>query len=69
VLIEPRSTVLQQAWGWSVAYGVFVVLCAATTLYVARRWAAPAISAAGTPNLAAAPMAPTRKPVLTDHLM
>lgn len=69
VLIEPRSTVLQQAWGWSAAYGVFVVLCAATTLYVARRWAAPAISAAGTPNLAAAPMAPTRKPVLTDHLM
>jgi hypothetical protein len=44
VLIEPRSSLLQQAQGWSVGYGVFAVLCAGTTLLVAYRWpgAAPA---------------------------
>ena len=39
VLIEPRSTLLQQAWAGRWRYGVFVLLCAATALYVARHWA------------------------------
>jgi len=38
VLIEPRSTLLQQAHGWSWGYGAFALLCAGTTLYMARRW-------------------------------
>ncbi len=38
VLIEPRSTLMQQAIGWSWGYAGFVVLCAGTTLYMARRW-------------------------------
>ena len=40
VLIEPRSTLVQQSWGWSLAYGFFVLLCGGTALHVARRWAA-----------------------------
>ncbi len=36
VLIEPHSTLIQQATIWSAAYGVFVVLCIGTTLYVWR---------------------------------
>ena len=49
VLIEPRSSLWQQAWGWSWGYGVFVALCAATTLLVARRWpgATPSPAAVG----------------------
>ena len=48
VLIEPRSSLWQQAWGWSWGYGLFVLLCAGTTLLVARRWpgAAPSPTAA-----------------------
>ena len=48
VLIEPRSSLWQQAWGWSWGYGLFVLLCAGTTLLVARRWpgAAPLPTAA-----------------------
>jgi hypothetical protein len=38
VFIEPRSSLLQQARGWSWGYALFVVLCAGTTLLVARRW-------------------------------
>src|SRR5215470_15880068 len=33
VLVEPHLTSRTQAWGWSGAYVVFVVLCAAVTLY------------------------------------
>jgi hypothetical protein len=36
VLIEPYTQLLQQAHGWSWAYGVFALLCAATALAVAR---------------------------------
>ena len=32
VLFEPVFTTLQQAWMWSAAYGVFVVLCGVTAL-------------------------------------
>jgi len=67
VLIEPRSTLVQQAWGWSLAYGVFVLLCAATTLYVARHWAAPAVAPAG--QRTAGATAPAERPGLGDHLM
>ena len=65
LLIEPRSTLLHQAWGWSVAYGLFVLLCAGTTLYVSRNWA---MSAA--PAQAAQPTAGTApKPRAADHLL
>jgi len=36
VLIEPRMRLLDQAHGWSWAYGVFALLCASTALAVAR---------------------------------
>ncbi|MCR8958261.1 fused MFS/spermidine synthase [Variovorax sp. S2] len=50
VLIEPRSSLLQQAQGWSWGYGAFVVLCAGTTLLVAYRWseAVPASTSTAT---------------------
>ena len=66
VLIEPRSSLLQQAWGWSIAYGVFVLLCAGTTLQVARRWPAQPRPAA---ELQPADAMPAAKPRLADHLM
>jgi hypothetical protein len=67
VLIEPRSTLLQQAWGWSIAYGVFVLLCGGTTWYVARHWAASA-PAAVADAVPAGTHAATR-PRLGDYLM
>ncbi|MDR6856244.1 fused MFS/spermidine synthase [Variovorax guangxiensis] len=63
LVIEPRSTVQQQAWGWSGAYAVFVLLCAGTTLYMARHWA---IAAPATPASAAGTAA---KPRSTDYLL
>jgi hypothetical protein len=63
VLIEPYSALVQQAWGWSAAYGAFVLLCGGTAIYMARNWgeaagAEPAASAAGSAsNGAAAPRA------------
>src|SRR4030095_14559842 len=33
VLIEPRSPLVQQAWAWSAAYVLFVLLCTCTALY------------------------------------
>lgn len=64
VLIEPHSALMQQARGWSVAYAVFVLLCAGTTLYVSRHWAGgPAIAAA-----AASEATPAAKPRATDYL-
>ncbi|GAA4351186.1 fused MFS/spermidine synthase [Variovorax defluvii] len=74
VLIEPRSTVPQQAWAWSTAYGLFVLLCGATTVYVARCWpgmvvpmmAAPAADADAA---AAAAAAPTPRPRRIDQFL
>ena len=63
LVIEPRSAVQQQAWGWSGAYAVFVLLCAGTTLYMARHWA---IAAPATPAAAAGTAA---KPRSTDYLL
>ncbi|WP_076999438.1 spermidine synthase [Variovorax sp. KK3] len=65
VLIEPRSTVPQQAWAWSVGFVLFVLLCGATTFYVARRWpgAAPA------PASDAAASVPSAKPRAVDQLL
>ncbi|HYN64599.1 MAG TPA: fused MFS/spermidine synthase [Candidatus Limnocylindrales bacterium] len=60
LLIEPRSTLLHQAWGWSAAYAVFVLLCASTTLYVARIW----VTDARTP-----PASSAAKPSGTDYLL
>ncbi|SFN34959.1 spermidine synthase [Variovorax sp. OV329] len=36
VLIEPYWALRTQAWAWSIGYGVFVLLCAATMIYLAR---------------------------------
>jgi len=36
VLIETTTALMPQAWGWSVAYGVFVLLCCAVAWQVAR---------------------------------
>ncbi|VWX61144.1 conserved membrane hypothetical protein [Burkholderiales bacterium 8X] len=52
VLIEPRSTLAQQAWAWSAGYGAFVLLCAGVAWYVARRWPAAEASGAGTASTA-----------------
>jgi hypothetical protein len=41
VLIEPYTRLLDQAYGWSWAYGVFALLCAATAVAVARMPVAP----------------------------
>ncbi|MGJ7511552.1 fused MFS/spermidine synthase [Variovorax sp. GT1P44] len=67
VLIEPRSTVVQQAWGWSLAYGVFAALCAGTTLYVARHWATPARPTASKTSVDETPTA--ARPGVGNHLM
>src|SRR5688572_26181115 len=37
VLVEPYLTLVEQSISWSVAYGVFAVLCAATALATVRR--------------------------------
>jgi SAM-dependent methyltransferase len=63
VLIEPRSSLLQQAHGWSWGYGAFVVLCSGTTLYVANRWAASTPlpqASSGSPAVAVAAENPPR---------
>ena len=65
VLIEPRSALLQQAWGWSVGYGLFVLLCAGTALYVARRWSDAAVAVAA----AAAPASAEQPPRARDYLL
>lgn len=44
ILVEPNLTNQQQAWGWSIGYAAFVVICA-TTAYRARN-AGPALGAA-----------------------
>lgn len=67
LLIEPRSTLLHQAWGWSAAYAVFVLLCAGTTLYMARNWATATQCTAASAPAAAVP--PPAKPRGTDYLL
>ena len=64
VLIEPYSTLVQQAHGWSWGYGAFAVLCASTTVYVSRRWATGAPHAAAAADSAAPPEA---KPGAADY--
>ncbi|MEJ8825920.1 fused MFS/spermidine synthase [Variovorax humicola] len=46
VLVEPYSSLLQQAWGWSLGYCVFVLLCGGTAVHVARHWGGAAPAAA-----------------------
>lgn len=69
VLIEPHSTVRQQAWAWSAGYGLFVLLCAATAIYIAARWPA-AMPAAAQAGAGAAPAGgPDAKPRVIDQLL
>ncbi len=70
VLIEPRSTVQQQAWAWSVGYGLFVLLCGATAVYVARHWPSAAVQVAA-PSADGSPPVPGvgAKPRVVDQLL
>lgn len=69
VLIEPHSTVRQQAWAWSAGYGLFVLLCAVTAIYIAARWPA-AMPAAAQAGAGAAPAGgPDAKPRVIDQLL
>ena len=56
-VLEPWVTTATQARGWSVAYGVFVVLCIATAVYSLRAYgaAAPVAAAEEQANDAPAP--------------
>ncbi|RSZ42631.1 MULTISPECIES: fused MFS/spermidine synthase [unclassified Variovorax] len=65
VLIEPFSALRQQAHGWSWGYGAFVLLCAGTTLYMARRL--PGEVVPQQPDGQAA--APDNPPRLADYLL
>jgi hypothetical protein len=67
VFIEPRSSLLQQARGWSWGYALFVVLCAGTTLLVARRWPEAASSLAAPGQAASADQ--DKPPPWTDGLL
>jgi SAM-dependent methyltransferase len=69
VLIEPRSTVQQQAWAWSTGYGVFVLLCSATAFYVAGRWPAAIEVVAPSGEAPASAARPETKPRLIDQLL
>jgi len=64
VLIEPHSSLLRQAQGWSWAYGAFVLLCVGLTLYAARQGAA----SAATVETQASP-APAKPPRPADYLL
>ncbi len=65
VLVEPFLPLAVQSWSWSAAYGVFVVLCAATAL-ASTRGAAPAGAPTGT-TAAADPAEPP--PSISDRLL
>ncbi|OUM04072.1 spermidine synthase [Variovorax sp. JS1663] len=69
LVIEPRSTGLQQAWGWSLAYVVFVLLCAGTTLYMARRWASAAPAASASASASASAAGTAARPRASDYLL
>jgi len=71
VLIEPRSSLLQQAQGWSWGYGTFVVLCAGTTLLVAYRWpeAVPLSPSAASASGKAAAIHDGKPPRWSDALL
>jgi hypothetical protein len=47
VLIEPHSALMRQAWAWSFGYGLFVLLCAGTMIYLARHRGARTASPPG----------------------
>ena len=66
VLIEPRSSLLQQAHGWSWGYAAFVALCSGTTLYVARRWTDVPLQQQASGDTATAPEKPPRT---ADYLL
>ena len=68
VLIEPWLTLRVQALGWSLAYGVFVVLCigCALTALAMKREPGPSALSGGT---AAPPAAPRGAPTAADQLL
>ncbi|QNK74321.1 fused MFS/spermidine synthase [Variovorax sp. PAMC28562] len=66
VLIEPYSSLVQQAHGWSWGFGAFAALCAGTTIYVSRRWASGAPHLAPVATVSAAPDV---KPRTADYLL
>ncbi len=65
ILIEPRSTLLQQAWAWSAGYAVFVLLCGGATLYMAGT----RIGAVETTPTSAATEPEAAKPRRMDYLL
>jgi SAM-dependent methyltransferase len=69
VLIEPRSTLLQQAHGWSWGYAAFVVLCAGTTLYMARRLTAEVVPQQSSPGQATQAVVEDKPPRVADYLL
>ncbi|MDQ0588903.1 spermidine synthase [Variovorax paradoxus] len=68
VLIEPRSSLQQQAQGWSWGYGMFVALCAGTTLLVAYRWA-EAVPLPAAPSQQGVAAGSEKPPRWTDGLL
>ncbi|WP_213956042.1 fused MFS/spermidine synthase [Variovorax sp. dw_954] len=67
VLIEPHSSLLRQAQGWSWAYAAFVLLCIGTTLYAARQ--GTATPTAGAAEAVPAPTAHAQAPGIADYLL
>jgi hypothetical protein len=68
VLIEPYGTLMQQARGWSWGYAAFTLLCATTTVYVARRWATASLHVASSVATGAVLAVHKAVPRVTDHL-
>ena len=64
-LIEPHTALLGQAYGWSVGYGLFTLLCAGSGYFFVRRAGAPLAGAAF--PVSGAPAAPVQLP-LSDYL-
>jgi hypothetical protein len=71
VLIEPRSTLVQQSWGWSVGYGLFVLLCGGTALRVSWGGSQVAVAQAPASGEPAGPerAAPMAAPKGSDYLL
>lgn len=68
VLIEPYGALRSQAWAWSIGYGVFVLLCTGTMIYLARRWEQWADKPPHTRSNSAGE-APARAPRSVDYLL
>ena len=70
VLIEPYSALLQQAWGWSIGYALFAVLCGGTAVYMARHWgSAPVVAGEAALAASAGADAIVPPPRAADYLL